>query len=55
MTRRLEYLRYAADCREMARVSLPSYRKQLLDMAGTWERLAQTEAEPDDEPGKDAP
>jgi len=36
-----EYLRHAAECREMARVALPNHRAQLLQMAETWEQLAE--------------
>lgn len=37
-----EYLRYAAECREMARTGSPGYRLQLEQMAAsaTWEQLA---------------
>ena len=35
-----EYHRHAAECREMARVALPSHRKQLEQMADTWDQLA---------------
>jgi hypothetical protein len=35
-----DYLRHAAECREMARTALPSHRQQLEQMAETWEQLA---------------
>jgi hypothetical protein len=35
-----EYLRYAAECRGMARAASPAYRLQLHEMAETWEQLA---------------
>ena len=37
-----KYLRYAADCREMARTSSPAHRQQLEQMAKTWEQLAKS-------------
>ena len=36
-----EYLRHAAECREMARTAIPKHREQLENMAMTWERLAE--------------
>ena len=36
-----DYLKFAAECREMASVMQPTFRPQLLHMADTWERLAQ--------------
>lgn len=36
-----EYLRHAAECRELARTALTTHRVQLEDMAATWEQLAQ--------------
>ena len=35
-----EYLRHAEECREMARVAIPTHRLQLIQMAETWEQLA---------------
>ncbi|MEA3028148.1 MAG: hypothetical protein QOF91_3433 [Alphaproteobacteria bacterium] len=40
MNKLLEYLKHAADCRDMARTSLPAHRSQLEQMAETWEALA---------------
>jgi hypothetical protein len=37
-----DYLKFAAECREMARVMLPTFRPQLLQMADTWDQLAQS-------------
>jgi hypothetical protein len=34
------YIKFAAECREMARTSLPSHRLQLLQMAETWDLIA---------------
>jgi hypothetical protein len=36
-----EYLKHAAECREMARTAPPAHRAQLEQMAATWEQLAQ--------------
>jgi hypothetical protein len=36
------YLQHAAECREMARRASPAHRKQLEQMAETWEQLAQS-------------
>jgi hypothetical protein len=36
-----EYLRHAAECRDMARTVPPDCRQQLVQMARAWERLAQ--------------
>ena len=36
-----EYLRHAAECRDMARTAPPTHRPQLLQMAETWEGLAE--------------
>lgn len=36
-----EYLKHAAECREMARTALPSHQQQLKSMAETWEKLAE--------------
>jgi hypothetical protein len=35
-----EYLRHAAECRDMARTAQPAHREQLENMAATWEQLA---------------
>jgi hypothetical protein len=40
-----EYLRHAKECRQLAWVSNGEYRRQLLDMAETWEGLAQDREE----------
>ena len=52
-----EYLKYAAECREMARTAPAAHRAQLERMARTWEQLAEarkrrarhTEVSEDDE------
>ena len=36
-----DYLKHAAECREMARTAPPSHRLQLEQMAETWEQLAE--------------
>jgi hypothetical protein len=36
-----EYLRHAAECREMARAAVPHHKAQLENMAATWEQLAE--------------
>ena len=36
-----DYLRHAAECREMARTAPPSHRLQLEQMADVWEELAE--------------
>jgi len=36
-----EYLKHAAECREMARTASNSHRAYLLQMAETWEQLAE--------------
>ncbi len=36
-----DYLRHAAECREMARTALPGHRVQLEQMADVWEELAE--------------
>jgi hypothetical protein len=36
-----EYLRHAAECRDMARTAPPAHRQQLVQMAETWEQLAE--------------
>jgi hypothetical protein len=36
-----EYVRHAAECREMARTAQPAQRQQLQQMAGTWDQLAE--------------
>ena len=35
-----DYLRHAAECREMARTAPPAHREQLDQMADVWEDLA---------------
>jgi hypothetical protein len=35
-----EYVRHAAECREMARTAQANHREQLEEMAATWEQLA---------------
>ena len=47
-----EYLRHAAECREMARTSLPSHRSQLINMAETWEQLAEARKKQLEKQGK---
>ena len=36
-----EYVQHASECREMARTAIPSHRSQLLQMAATWDQLAE--------------
>ena len=36
-----EYLRHADECRDMARTAQPAHRQQLVQMAETWEQLAE--------------
>ena len=36
-----DYLRHAAECREMARSAPPAHRIQLEQMANVWEQLAE--------------
>jgi hypothetical protein len=36
-----EYLQHAQECRDMARTAQPSHRVQLIQMAETWEQLAE--------------
>lgn len=36
-----DYLRHAAECREMARTAHPGHRVQLEQMADVWEELAE--------------
>jgi len=36
-----EYLRHAEECRELALTAPPSHRRQLENMAVTWEQLAE--------------
>jgi len=36
-----DYLRHAAECREMAQRAPPVYKQQLEQMAETWEALAE--------------
>jgi hypothetical protein len=47
-----EYLTHAAECREMARTSLPSHRVQLIQMAETWEQLAEARKKQLEKDGK---
>ena len=42
MKKMQDYLRHAAECREIARTAPPSHRAQLEQMAQTWEQLALT-------------
>ena len=35
-----EYIKHAAECRDMARTASPAHRQQLEQMAETWEQLA---------------
>jgi hypothetical protein len=41
MKKMIEYRQHAAECQEMARTALPSHRQQLINMAETWEQLAE--------------
>jgi|KBSSwiStaDraftv2_1062776.scaffolds.fasta_scaffold731528_3 DNA-binding transcriptional MerR regulator len=36
-----EYLQHATECRDMAQAAPPHHREQLLEMAKTWEQLAE--------------
>ena len=36
-----DYLRHAAECRDMARAASPNHRQQLEQMAEVWEQLAE--------------
>jgi hypothetical protein len=36
-----DYLRHAAECRELARTASSAHRQQLEEMATTWEQLAE--------------
>ena len=47
-----EYLKHAAEYRDMARTSLPSHRIQLERMAQTWEQLAETRKQQMEKHGK---
>ena len=47
-----DYLKHAAECREMARTALPSHRQQLEKMAETWEQLAAARKRQMEKPGK---
>ena len=38
-----EFLRNAAECRDMAEAAAPAHRQRLREMAETWERLAELE------------
>ena len=46
-----EYLRHAAECRDMARTAPPSHRQQLAQMAETWEHLAAARKQQLEKPG----
>jgi hypothetical protein len=35
-----DYLRHAAECRDLARTASAAHRQQLEEMAATWEQLA---------------
>jgi hypothetical protein len=52
MTDRLARAEFAAECREMARVSLPTFRPHLLHMAETWEQLANARRDELEKQGK---
>jgi hypothetical protein len=41
MKKASEYLKHAAECREMARTAPAAHRAQLEQMARTWEQLAE--------------
>ena len=45
MKKASEYRRHAAECRKLADGMSGSHREQLLDMAATWEQLAQERSE----------
>jgi hypothetical protein len=47
-----EYVRHAAECREMARTALPQHRQQLEEMARTWEQLAEARKRQIEKEGK---
>lgn len=36
-----DYLRHAGECRDLARSALPTYKRQLEQMAEVWEQLAE--------------
>ena len=40
MKKMTDYLRHAAECRDMARSASPSHKHQLEQMADVWEQLA---------------
>lgn len=40
MKKMTDYLRHAAECRDMARSASPSHKHQLEQMAEVWEQLA---------------
>jgi hypothetical protein len=42
MKKASEYLKHAAECREMARTAPAAHRVQLEQMARTWEQLAES-------------
>jgi hypothetical protein len=35
-----QYLKFAADCRELARIAIPTNRPLLIKMAEAWEHIA---------------
>ena len=41
MKKTTDYLRHAAECRDMARLAPPSHKLQLEQMAEVWEQLAE--------------
>jgi hypothetical protein len=42
MKKALDYRRHATECRQLAaNAALPEHREQLLEMANTWEMLAE--------------
>jgi hypothetical protein len=49
-----EYLKHAAECREMARTASNSHRTHLLQMAETWEQLANAQKRKLDRQGQDS-
>ena len=49
-----EYLKHAAECRDMARMALPAHRQQLEAMAATWEQLAEARRRKLDKQGQSA-
>jgi len=47
-----DYLGHAAECRDLARRAPPSHRRQLEEMAQTWERMAEGRQREMDKLGK---